>query len=401
MTNQSTAYEKIKYVIFRILRIVLYHFTLLVFTAFSESMLKNSLGSAFGSHLGGVLLTVSAALFFAVALFAVTRTFALYDPVGFLKYKEQRGILSFLYRWEFWLFLAGAVAAAFLVPISPLFVREWLKEKAFTVWGSLLYCAMLLPLFFLAHLSAEKHRKSGGRFRSEEGSAKALVSKLLFLTLLYFGASMMLPFLFAMLLTGFALLESGGARVMLALLILLAVITLPLYLRAWHKRRKFLSSLKALAEQKGYKLSPIRRPYLSLLKNTHGASFTVKANGKIYTCKLYGSVNRNNAVILSRGGSGLRKCALHFGKSHFGVYGASIFSAELFSLTFPFDYSFEGEGQRVLIFTNVPKRMLFADEKIVSHLDNGDTVDGYKIFSGAAFLAGLERDTLERKMNGD
>ena len=64
-------------------------------------------------------------------------------------------------------------------------------------------------------------------------------------------------------------------------------------------------------------------------------------------------------------------------------------------------YSFEGEGQKVLIFTNVPKRMLFAEEKTVSHLDNGDTVDGYKIFSGLAFLAGLERNTLERKMNGD
>ena len=394
-------YEKIKYVSLRILRIALYHFTLLLFTAFSESMLKNSLGSAFGSHLAGALLTGAAGVFFAAAIFFVTRTFALYDTVGFAKYKEEKGAFSFLYRWEFWFFLTGVSVAAFLVPIPSLLIREILQERAFTALGSLLYCAMLLPLFFLAHLSAEKRRKSGGRFRAEEGSAKALLSKLLFLTLLYFGASMMLPFLFAMLLTGFALLESGGARVMLAVLILLAAITLPLYLRAWHKRRKFLSALKVLAEKKGYKLSPVRHPYLSLFKNVGGASFTVKANGKIYTCKLYGSVNRNNAVILSHGGSGLRKFTLHFGKSHFGVYGASLFSAELFSLIFPFDYSFEGEGQKVLIFTNVPKRMLFAEEKTVSHLDNGDTVDGYKIFSGVAFLAGLERDTLERKMNGD
>ena len=88
-------YEKIKYISLRILRIALYHFTLLLFAAFSESMLKNSLGSAFGSHLAGAFLTGAASLFFAVAIFFVTRTFALYDTAGFAKYKEEKG--AFLY----------------------------------------------------------------------------------------------------------------------------------------------------------------------------------------------------------------------------------------------------------------------------------------------------------------
>ncbi len=392
-------FENVKYIIFRIFRIIGYYFLLMVFVAFSESVLKRSMYTALGFPLGPIFCTVFELLFFVVALYTLTRTFALHDTVCLVKYDQKRGLLSFLYRWEFWFFLSGILVAMFLVPFSPAPVRLILKDKASSPLGSLLFALILLPFFFLSHLSAEKRRRSVKKFAKEQGSGGALISKLLFLTFLFFAACVMVPFIFAMFLTGFTLLASGGAKAILAVFAILLLIILPLYIRAWRKRRKFLSSLKELVEKKGYSLSAIRFPFLSLFKNVKGVSFTVEANGKKYACKLYSSVNRNNAVILSGEGCGVRKFSFYFMKSHFSILGAHVFSAELFALSFHFNYDFEAEGQKVLIFTNVPRRMLYAEGDRVSLLDNGDLVDGYKIFSGSAFLAGLERDTLERRMN--
>ena len=66
---------------------------------------------------------------------------------------------------------------------------------------------------------------------------------------------------------------------------------------------------------------------------------------------------------------------------------------EMFRSVSTFDYRFDAEGEKILLFNPVPT-FLFrkAEDETSCPLDNGETVGEYKVFSGNGFLRALERD---------
>ncbi len=377
--------EKIAYAAFRVCRIVCLFFVLMVMSAVTDSMergVRASIQSGTLAVASAVLLT----LLFFLGVYAAIRFFALYDKEYVAKYgKEERSFL-FLRRWEFWFFLVGTATLTFLSPLP--FVLSPLFTKSTTLlWHvALAFDACLVPLFLFSHRSAEKVR--GKMKATAQALGTSTLAARLFLLVFFYGfACGGLSFLFR-LLSAASVWEGIGNKIFIVVALLLAAFLIPLYLRALIKRRSFLKKLKALCAKKKYKLSEIRYPFLSVFKETAGASFTVKADGNTYTCKLCGSINRGSAVLLGANGEGSKKYTFYFGRRHFSV--------ELFSLCSYFDYTMEAEGGKVLVFTNVPRRIILTEGKRTFLADSGDEVDGYKVYGASDFLAALERDTVRR-----
>ena len=197
------------------------------------------------------------------------------------------------------------------------------------------------------------------------------------------------------------------------------LITIPTwrYCRALHVRKKFLKRLRALCDKQGFKLSKPNRPYRSVFRNKGDPSFTLEANGQTYVCKLIAAISYGAAMFLSENGTatvehsfGLRQGSIK--TARFGLFGnganlgsgaargtASYYrqrKAELFHYTTRLDFSFEGEGTKVLIINPVPFEILAGDSYKSRYIDNGDFTGEYLIFSGSGFLGALERNCVER-----
>ncbi len=383
------ALEKIAYTAFRVCRIVCLFFALMVMSAVTDSVERGVRASLQGSALAFVSAVLLSLLFF-LGVYSAIRFFALYDKHYVAKYGKEEASFLFLRRWEFWLFLIGTATLTFVSPlpfvISPLFTKS-----TTLLWHvALAFDACLVPLFLFSHRSAEKVR---GKMKdpSQALGTRTLAARLFLLVFSYSFACGGFSLLFRVL-SAASVWEGLGNKIFIVVALLLAAFLIPLYLRALLKRRSFLKKLKALCAKKKYKLSEIRKPFLSLFKETAGASFTVKADGKTYTCKLCGGINRGTAVLLGANGEGSKKYTFYFGR-HFGRRNVSV---ELFSLCSYFDYSMETDGTKVLVFTNVPRRIIITEGKRTFLADSGDEIDGYKVYGASDFLAALERDTVTR-----
>ena len=58
------------------------------------------------------------------------------------------------------------------------------------------------------------------------------------------------------------------------------------------------------------------------------------------------------------------------------------------------DYRFEADGEKVLILNPVPKKVLRKFQNTTREVDNGDRIGGYLVYTGNAFLRGLQADSI-------
>lgn len=156
------------------------------------------------------------------------------------------------------------------------------------------------------------------------------------------------------------------------------------FLRAVHIRRRLLLRLRVLCTKVSATLSPIRRPYLSLLRVKSGQSFTVTLNDKTYHCKLFCAKNRRNPLYFSE--MGIVQC----------LHSFRFRRVEYFSYTTQYDFSFEAPTPKILIVNPVPKEIYAGNTDFSRLIDTGESVGDYKIFTATGFLGALERNVLDR-----
>lgn len=178
-------------------------------------------------------------------------------------------------------------------------------------------------------------------------------------------------------------------------LILVAVLTLPEYLISLSKRRKLIKGLTRICRAQGYELSPIRKPYASLLFAHKGANFTVTVSGKTYDCKLLSHHALPTMKFDYEGGYELmltlkfRFMSRGRGVTHSHEMGMPVLKRKM-------TYAFESEHQRVLIVCPVPAHTLIAGPNGGTPLDTGAHIGDYRMFNTTGFLGALERDCLDR-----
>ncbi len=172
------------------------------------------------------------------------------------------------------------------------------------------------------------------------------------------------------------------------------------YGRAFLRRKKFVRSIKKLCREYNYELFDLKHPYLSLLRDGRSYTFGIRTKGKTYLCRILAGVRNSNKMYLSDNGTCIRSFGVHAPTARLARSGpfAQVYvrkdeeDLELFRMTSTSNYTFEGEGEKILIINPVPRKVYTQAQGMAPHeADNGDTVGEYRIYTGNAFLRSLER----------
>lgn len=256
--------------------------------------------------------------------------------------------------------------AAVLGVVLPLFFGLWLLSRYFSfLWWS-----------------GEK------RTREREHPWRALALKLLIITAVYAAGGLLIIYFLEILASVFNILLAIAALrwwlpvALIAGIFLLVFLTR--FLRALRIRRKFLKKLKRLCREPGITLSPIKRPYRSLLRLGDEVNFTLQRGEKTYSCKLFGTLNRRNPLYFSE--HGIVQC----------LHSFRFRRIEYFRYTTQFEFGFEAEGTKVLIVNPVSKELFAGHTEYFRPIDTGETLGAYKLFTATGFLGALSRDVLDR-----
>ncbi len=361
---------------------------------------------------------------------SVTRMFALYDKDAMhklfgmkLKKITLKVNIPIIFRSaEFLIETASctifAVAASFFgayYEIPGVFRYTGAPEWLLTLLPTLL----IIPLFFAVGLWQRYEVARRWHWLDHIGNVQSLesVPRLIFNALLtviaYVGVYPLAPIILVAYLSVFGIFGAffdgmtviGIIAVIASVILVIFLFTL---LHAIRIRKKLLKKLKRVAASSGYELSAITRPYASLFKPINECNFTLKRDGKIFSCRFVGSylhrapmyfISDKHAFYLHRFGT----------KNHH------------FDIMREFEYNFEGEGEKIIILNPVPKRAYATMSRYVDHswydddklasvlpglnkkatdgarkLEPGDKIWGYGIYNTSSFIGAIDRGCLGR-----
>ncbi len=174
-------------------------------------------------------------------------------------------------------------------------------------------------------------------------------------------------------------------KIIIGIAVIAAASFLLINLKRIVKRKEFVKNLTKTASARGFELSEIKKPYLSLFKQAAGESFTVTAHGRTYKCKLISGKSKGVHMIFGDKGLLLFKRSIIIGKR------------EVFSFYSAYDYAFESDVKKCVVLTCIPAKCYYKDTSgRMREIDTGEKIGEYTIFSAQGFLRGLEMDCLDR-----
>ena len=301
---------------------------------------------------------------------------------------SRKSRLQFLVKQpELWVNTAAFALIYLFVP------QEWTCKAlavvmpAATFADKLLRLAVFLtPLFcatVLAHLSAYKRweRDDDPTVYNKKRRTKedAYVSGVYAV-----GTGMLIvtaPYLVPILMFVYSLLTVGRV---IGITILISLPFVFRLLRALKKRRSFLRSFQEICAEKGYTVSEIQKPYLSLLWFYDGDSFTLTIGEKSYSCKLVSARKKGVPIALSEDGT------LTF------IHSIGFRRVEFYRYTTEYNIGYESEHPKILIVNPVPKQVYVLHAGKTTEIDNGAKVGDYKFYAATGFLRGAELNILDK-----
>ena len=361
---------------------------------------------------------VASALAMLLSYIFLDGIFVLYDPTARRRFcknpPKETGMFS---EWKFALcsyeFLSKTVMMAilpaflwtkyFIYPIATFFRRTDFSQ--WEIYG--LYLLTVLPIFAAVDLFMRvRTRRFWRTLDEEEAMGKRFDGLAIILLCIFviFGLGFIAGFYFITLSTLIAVLLMPS--VFLTICGCVLFIFLFFYIRAFRIRFRFMKKLKKICKEEGVELSKISHPYRSIfLKKSNAYEFTVKTNGKIYACKMIGSIFKSVPMVFCDKESGYFK------------FGVQVRKNDLFTFRSWFTHGFEAPeaDQKFLIVNPVPHQMkavqlytAFSSEKteFVTEgkyermLDNASSLYGMTVFSGSGFLNALKRNCLDKRDDG-
>ncbi len=244
--------------------------------------------------------------------------------------------------------------------------------------------------------------KSLSSKKASHYSVWRLALRLIWYTVLYaaliFMLSFMVPVIISLVKIVWLFVREGWYWFIPVLLILPGVY----YGLAFRHRRRFMRDLRALCRAEGYELFDLKHPYLSIFRDGKSYTFGIRNAKKTYTCRILAGVRRSNNMYLSDDGKCVRSFGIHAPTARMARSGPFVQvhvrkddseELEMFRVTSTSNYTFEGEGEKVLIINPVPRKVYIKNVGQRKHeVDNGDRINEYSIYTGNAFLRKLERE---------
>ena len=342
------------------------------------------------------------------------------DEVG--DFKDT--VVQVLHCKFFWIECATLMALPILLPLEctlyPIPYLLFYHASISRALQKLILCAIVLPILFgmcLWHHTAAIYVWQEAEIAERPDNTRKLAAPIAATCFVYSMALLCLPSIILILIQALISLAAFSLSLAgLAVIFLLLSGFLLRYVRALRIRRAFIKNLRVRCRKCGFELSKIKRPYASLFWTKKEVSFTVKANGKIYDCKLLAGLSRGNPISISQDGimHVIHSWGLRIIPSR-GMYIATFFHApngrvdqllhsshwhqklEILRFTVKTSFGFESDTQKILIVNPVPISLFAGTEKRARPIDNGDQIGGYKVFAGTAFLNALERDCIDHK----
>lgn len=321
------------------------------------------------------------------------------------------------------LFALGGSFPEFSSPFAPLGAPEALL--------SALEHIFIYPIIFIISLRARYEARRRWHMLDHTGRLEHAFStvKLIAVSIvILFGYPLLFPYAPIIILSylsifgvlGYMVLSFNVKSFLIGVLIVFAIIALIisfLALRSLRSRKKLIKRLREVAASSEYELSDIRRPYASLFKPIRECSFTLKRDGKVFSCRFIGSfwqrapmffVSDKHAHYLHRIGT----------RDHH------------FDFLSEFNYDFEGEGEKIIILNPVPKKAFVTKGSLyvevpwydsdkamsairgteytnssrlkkksdddVKRLEPGDKIWNYTIYNTTTFIGAVDRKCLGR-----
>ncbi|MBQ8382643.1 MAG: hypothetical protein IJX47_05495 [Clostridia bacterium] len=306
-------------------------------------------------------------------------------------------IAFFLKQPELWIGSAIFALLHFIVPVRSyaMHLTDLIPGAAQNPTAQFWIPALLLPILFVISLKArltamDRWLVTEDQPTSAESKKKKLLNEsgleMTRITAIYLGGSLVLCNVLPLLISMFPLLQ----ELLFAPLTVFVIVCLLIVPRIWRpvraifKRRSFLKKLNEICRLHNIPLSAIDLPYRSIFQTTDRESFSVTLNGKRYACKLIGAVKRNAPTVLRANGRGSFLHPFRFARVTF------------FTRVTRFEFGFQSEDQKILIVNPVPKKIYRREDGRNVPLDNGDTVDGYKVYTASGFLGALDRNCIDR-----
>ncbi len=173
------------------------------------------------------------------------------------------------------------------------------------------------------------------------------------------------------------------------------------YIRAIRARIKLIRKLKKICKERNFELLELKRPYRSIFRDAYNDyNIAVNIGEKTFYCRLIACVNRGNKYTFSDDGILTRARMIHMPKPPRAVsvrgfvqtadYGNGD-ELEIFGFTSEIDYTFEAEGEKVILINPVPRRVRKKHGTLLGEMDNGDRMGEYSIYTGNAFLRYIDR----------
>lgn len=360
----------------------------------------------FSSFVGGELpsqvIYACALIGFILIFNSVVHTLTFYDTDGFSSFKARKikkvkfssELLYILKGKEFWLRTLPVILLA--IPVSLWGGFFEVGYVIFEVGKAPLWARKLLPvvtvplLLFLTALFCryEIHRyycvliKRGEEYRVESKVKMGL--KILVIALMYPLIFPYAPYLIFMIITFFGIVGALiGALTVVGFIAAAVGLVFGVYglgkLKVSRTRAKFISEVTRTAAEKGESI----RAFTKEERAVRGYDFTLTSAGRTYSVKILTALNgftplyfnsANDAHFLHRLGT----------KNHNT------------SIEKHFEYSFVGEGQRLIVLIKFPRNVFAAEYGAVRRLYSGDRIWNYVIFRTDAFLGAQDRECLHR-----
>jgi len=226
-----------------------------------------------------------------------------------------------------------------------------------------------------------------------------MILRLVFSTALYYVAGMVITYVIV---AGFSMTAIVAVLIFTPsiFLIVLAIIAV-FYLRTLRARVKFIKKLKRICKERDFELIELKRPYRSIFRDAHNDyNIAVKVGERTFYCRLIACVNRGNKYTFKTDGTLVRARMIHMPKPPrmVGVRGfiqtadyGNGDELELFGITSEIDYTFEADGEKVILLNPVPRRVRKQSGVLIGEMDNGDRMGEYSIYTGNAFLRYIDR----------
>ena len=285
-----------------------------------------------------------------------------------------------------WIDIAGMSVLACIAPMT--LMRTELAKGLFGAENisKAAVIACVLPAFLLVTVISYlmtvnwwviTYRKQ--KKKHEKKPVVSLIKQLAVAVPMYLLAAFGLSVVYPAIYSTFLIIKAFIFALLITLICIVLGFIIYKYGRALIKRTVFIKELRTACKERGYELSKIKAPYLSIFTVCDGENFVLTTSDGIYSCKFIACFRRRTPLFFAEDGT------------------ASYMTDNLFfSHTVVHNYFFEGEGRKLLIVNPVAKNIFATDGISNRPLDVGDKVTDYYVYNGTGFLNAIKRNCLNR-----